>query len=103
MYPVADFKWSPQTPQIGKEAQFTDLSKAYGGTSGSIEIEKSIKNWLWNFQDGNSPFSSEQNPKIIFENNPGEKTVSLAVTDKDGLQCSISENVTVVLPLPKYK
>lgn len=103
MYPSLGFEWSPQTPQIGKEAQFTDLSKSYGGTDGETKIGKAIKSRVWNFQDGNPPFSNEQNPKIIFEKTPGEKTVSLTITDKDGLQCNISKNITVVLPLPKFK
>jgi len=103
LYPAPDFEWLPKTPQLGKEAKFTDLSKAYGGTNGKTEIEGAIKNWSWTFQDANPQYSISQNPTAIFEKTPGLKNIILTVTDKDGLYCDVQKNVSVIVPLPKYQ
>ncbi len=103
LYPRPDFEWSPKTPVLGKEAQFTDLSKTYGGQDGKTEIENGVKTWLWNFSDANTLYSASQNPSVIFEKTPGDKTVTLTITDKDGLYCDASQNVSAIVPLPKYK
>jgi hypothetical protein len=71
-------------------AAFTDTS-APGGDGAAIVA------WSWNFDDpASGPFdtSTEQDPEHLFSA-PGAYTVSLTVTDADGLQAAISELVTV--------
>ncbi len=103
MYPAADFESSPKVAILGKETKFTDLSKVYGGTDGKTEIENGIKTWLWDLPEGNAQYSTLQNPSVIFGKTPGDKTVTLTITDKDGLYCDVSKNVSAIVPLPKYK
>jgi PKD repeat protein len=67
-------------------ATFTDISTDSDGT---------IASWLWNFGDGNS--STMQNPEHTYTA-ADTYTVSLTVTDDDGAENSVSQNVTVTEP-----
>jgi len=65
------------------DCDFTDQSSDGDGT---------IASWSWNFDDGGS--SSARNPAHSYAA-AGTYSVSLAATDNDGAQGSISHNVTV--------
>ncbi len=80
--PVADFSFAPIDPSVGVDVGFTDLSTDDGGIAG----------WDWDFGDGGS--STEQNPTHAFST-LDTFTVTLTVTDTDGLANAISQDVTV--------
>ncbi len=67
--PVADFTWSPITPQAGQVVQLTDTS------SGSPTA------WSWSFNDGHT--STLQSPSHTFSS-PGTYTASLTVSNSTG-------------------
>ncbi|PIQ92014.1 MAG: hypothetical protein COV69_03845 [Parcubacteria group bacterium CG11_big_fil_rev_8_21_14_0_20_39_14] len=94
-YPKPDFSWEPLSPFLGEEVQFIDDSKAYEGTV--------IKNWRWTFQDAVLESSDKENPIAIFSLTAGSKTVSLTITDSNGLYCSISKSTSIKKTvLPKW-
>lgn len=85
--PSPDFSWAPEEPNVNEPIQFTDESVAYGGAT--------IVGWAWDFDpDGNPSTSSSQNPVASFPS-VGSKTISLAVTDSDGITCSISKTLNM--------
>jgi len=82
-YPIADFSYSPPSPTTADTIQFTDLSSDPDG---------SVVSWFWDFGDGST--STQQNPTHRYES-AGTYTVTLTVTDDDGLTDSASENINV--------
>ena len=72
--PTAQFSFSPLTPKLDDTIQFTDLSSAYNST---------IISYSWNFGDGTT--STEKNPTHKYLNS-GTYTVTLEVTDSNGLK-----------------
>jgi len=72
--PVADFTWTPATPNTGEDVKFTD-------TSTDPDATDTIEAWAWNFGDGTT--STLQNPVHIYAG-PGTYTVTLVVTDSRG-------------------
>ena len=81
--PTANFSYAP-VPAYENTTQvnFTDLS-----TGGDQPLS-----YFWNFGDGTN--STSQNPNHIYPNN-GTYQVTLTVTDGDGSQNSISQNILV--------
>jgi PKD repeat protein len=87
MRPLANFTWSPETPEVGELATFDgSLSTPNGG---------SIEFYAWNFSDGTS---------IVNETDPitthtyaaiGIYDVTLTVTDSEGITNSTTKSVTV--------
>lgn len=71
--PIALFTCSSEHPQVGESVQMTDSSTDPDGT---------IEAWEWDFGDGTS--STARNPSHSYAES-GEYTVSLTVTDDDGL------------------
>ena len=67
-----------------------ELSVSFTDTS--TDVDGSIQTWSWNFGDGQS--SSVANPVHTYSTS-GTYTVSLDVTDNDGLTDSISQQVSV--------
>ncbi len=67
--PVANFSWSPPSPQSGQQVQFTDAST---GTPTS---------WSWTFGDGTT--TSSQSPSHVFTAN-GTYSVKLTATNAGG-------------------
>ena len=67
--PTADFIATPVEVCVGDSIDFTDLSAAGAAA---------IRNWDWNFGDGNS--STGQNPAHAYTA-PGDYTITLVVTD----------------------
>jgi len=86
--PVADFYYY----QNGLSFQFFDGSFQVGcGASDIVE-------WAWDFGDGTT--SAEQNPAHIYAA-PGEYTVTLNVTDANGLRGWASHDVQATPPPPE--
>lgn len=81
--PQADFTFSPSSPTIEDTIQFTDRSRDPDGQ---------IERWQWDFGDGSS--STQQNPTHRYTQ-PGSYTVSLTVTDDDGLSATAEKSITV--------
>jgi PKD repeat protein len=84
--PVADFSYSPESPEVGDLVEFTDLSDDSDGD---------IVEWSWIFGDGAS--SSDQHPSHVYDS-ADSYLVTLTVTDDDGASDSISEYVIVSEP-----
>ena len=93
-YPVVDFNWLPQAPNIEEEVRFFDQTTYYGGAAGA--------SWSWTFLDANPSSSSFENPKTNFQT-IGSKQVDLIVTDSDEYSCSDSDDVDVGFSLPEWK
>ena len=81
--PQAKFTFSPESPKVGEEIQFTDQSTDPDGT---------IQSWSWDFGDGAT--STERNPTHKYAAK-GKYTVKLTVTDDDGLTSTVTETVSV--------
>ncbi|MFH1156603.1 MAG: OmpW family outer membrane protein [Pseudomonadota bacterium] len=81
--PKADFSWNPAAPTTGVLVGFTDMSTA----------EVPIVSWLWDF--GGLGTSNEQNPSFTF-NAKRVVTVTLKVTDQNGMTDTLSHTVTVL-------
>jgi hypothetical protein len=100
--PQCDFIWVPLHPSVGEIVQFYDQSKAYGGAT--------TTSWSWNFQHGNPPSSTIQNPTTTFTaiESAGNE-ISLQVCDDTPPAmggpycCTQTKKLTVTLPLPKWK
>jgi hypothetical protein len=89
---TADFHWYPENPYYGDSVNFFDDSEPWNR----------IESWSWTFEDGSPAFSAEENPSIIFLN-PGQKDVTLTVTDESGNSDSITKQVEVGIPLPEWR
>jgi PKD repeat protein len=96
--PDCGFTWSPISPNPEESVSFTNTSNCYD-ISGSTTP---CANWNWTFTDGNPATSTQQNPVSEFATS-GSKDVTLQVIDSFGSTCSITRQVIVGLPLPKWK
>ena len=83
--PSVSFTYSPSEVRAGGEVSFEESSSDPDGN---------VVSWEWDFGDGSS--STERNPAHVYEA-PGTYTVSLTVTDNDGMRDSYSMDL-VVLP-----
>ncbi|MCL7958452.1 MAG: S8 family serine peptidase [marine benthic group bacterium] len=79
--PTAEFTWECS----GLACSFTDAS--------SDDPAGGLVAWSWDFGDGNG--SNEQNPSHTFAS-AGTRTVTLQVTDGDGLTDDVAHDVTVI-------
>jgi PKD repeat protein len=84
--PVADFTYSPSNPTTSDTVNFYDASSDSDGT---------VVAWEWNFGDGWT--STQQNPTHKYDDD-GTYTITLAVTDDDGLTDDVSKILTINLP-----
>ncbi len=93
--PVASFTHSPESspehPTIDEEITF-DASASY-------DPDGTIVNYAWNFGDGNSAGGMTATHAYSLA---GQYTVTLTVTDNDGLTGSASSMIEVVGPVVKY-
>jgi PKD repeat protein len=83
--PTADFTFTPSSPTNLDVIKFTDISTDSDGT---------IIYWNWNFDDGN--FSTQQNPSHTYTNK-GTYTVSLTITNNNGIEENQSHAVVVIV------
>jgi len=87
--PTADFTYSPSSPKVETDIQFTDRS---------TDPEGKTLEYLWDFGDGFT--SSMRNPKHPFAK-AGTKRVKLTVTDDEDASDSITKSIIIVEnPLP---
>lgn len=80
--PKADFSFTPTSPEVGDEIQFTDKSTDDG----------QIVSREWDFGDGTK--STEQNPKKKYAQ-AGTFKVKLTVRDNDGAEKTVEKDVVV--------
>jgi len=78
--PSAKFTYTPEDVPVGDEVQFTDLSA--GG----------VTSWSWDFGDGST--SPLESPVHTFTT-PGEYTVTLTVSDVNGVSGTASKTIVV--------
>jgi len=85
--PVADFTYTPPAPLVNQTVTFN--------ATASYDPEGTIKNYTWNFGDG-TPEVTETDP-ITTHNytTAGTYTVTLTVTDNDGLTDTATASVKV--------
>jgi VWFA-related protein len=84
--PVADFTWTPETPEAGQTVSFTDLSSAAGAP---------IVDRTWTF--GELGAGAGAAPVFHFPDS-GAYTVELQVTDEDGSTGTTVRTIRVVEP-----
>jgi PKD repeat protein len=82
--PIASFTYAPSQPTDLENVSFIDASFDYDGY---------ITAWSWDFGDGTQ--SLEQNPTHRYSGD-GTYTVSLTVTDDEGVNTTSTLNVTVL-------
>jgi len=116
IYPTPQFKWLPPYPSQDETVQLcsvsagdcvsflpSELSICYDNSNNAISCTSKTFNWVLppqgQFETGFN--NASENPKIKF-NAPGNWDVSLTITDPVG-QCSISKQVRVIIPLPRWK
>jgi hypothetical protein len=105
-YPWVNFKWNPQRPPIGEAIQFCSLSTGTCSTiidsSEDSECFAPPCNFLWTFENATPSFSTLANPTTTFFS-PAQSTITLTITDSDGLSCTKEETIKVTYPLPKWR
>ena len=88
-YPTADFTWLPMEPEVNTPATFdASTSTPDGGVIVSYE---------WNFGDGNVTTTSDITVTHYYETF-GAYTVTLRVTDSEGLWDTESKTLKVIAP-----
>lgn len=105
IYPTPDFSWSPLSIIKDRLTQFlSDASKCYDASNNVISCLGSVFTWTLpiNAEFANSTNASTPNPVIKFKDSGKNQAVSLQIQDNVGA-CSVSKNVNVALPLPKWK
>ena len=86
--PIASFSFSPSNPTVGETVTF-DASQ-------SFDVDGTIKGWLWDFDGDHIADLWQQIPYTNYTyNQSGTYTVTLVVIDNNGLQASISKQITV--------
>lgn len=82
--PVASFTYSPDTPKVGETTIFN--------ASASYDSDGTIANWNWDFGDGTGGTGEIVEHAYV---DAGTVTVTLTVTDDDGLNGTDTADITV--------
>ena len=85
----AAFEYAENTYMIGDAIQFTDKSVPSEGNT--------IVTWDWKFGDSDESKSIEQNPSHTYSTS-GTFTITLTVTDNNGLKAQASKDITILDP-----
>jgi PKD repeat protein len=96
--PDCSFTWVPTSPNPEESVSFTDTSTCYDTGGNAVPCVS----WDWAFTDGDPAVSTQQNPASEFATS-GSKDVVLQTTDSFGSTCSITRQVVVGLPLPRWR
>lgn len=94
--PTADFMWTPAYPYPNQTVTF-DASSSKLGWNGTAHPP--IISYEWNFGDGNRTTVTSATVHHVYETE-GNYTVTLNITDAEGLQDIKSQNVTVTAAPP---
>lgn len=86
--PSANFTFSPSSPKVGIDIQFTDKS---------TDPEGKTLEYLWDFREGFN--STHKNPTHRFTSS-GSKYVELTVKDDEDTEDSITKSITIVPNVP---
>ena len=86
--PAADFTYSPSSPKVSQDIQFTDQSTDPEGK----ELE-----YLWDFGDGYT--STQRNPLHKYTS-PGSKNVELTIKDDEGAENSTIKSIAIMPNVP---
>ena len=92
-YPRVDFSWNPDKPVIDADITFTDQTTTSGST---------IQSWSWTFESGDPAASTLEAPAVMFQNK-GHFTVSLQITDSEGITCRAEKEIRVEKSLPEWE
>jgi hypothetical protein len=87
--PVASFTYSPAEPRAEEIVTFN--------ASASYDPDGNIVSYRWDFGDGNVTTVTAPSITHVYEN-CGDRTVTLTVTDNEGLASSVSQTVPVINP-----
>ena len=90
--PVASFTYSPQDPHVNQEITF-DASSSY-------DPDGEIVRYSWDFGDGNT---AEGEVVTHAYTGAGEYTVTLTVTDNEGLNSSEEKSVVITVGTPLWR
>lgn len=102
-YPVCDFTYTPQYPNVKEKVDFSDNSTCYDDVSiGAACAPANGDTFTWTFPDGTPANSSAESPQDVIFNPYGVKNVVLTVND--GIfSCSKTIPVNIRFPLPAWK
>lgn len=83
--PIASFTYTPSTPTVGDTVDFT---------SNSTDPDSTIVSWRWDF-NGDGVIDATTGSSAWTYDAAGAYTVTLTVTDNDGLAATITRSITV--------
>ena len=86
--PIADYSYTPPTPTTATIISFTDLS---------YDLDGSIVNWTWDFNDGNISYT--QNPTHQYTH-IGDYNVTLTIKDDDEATDTIYQIINISKGFP---
>jgi PKD repeat protein len=84
--PIVSCTGEPSNPMVGQEVVFN--------ASATYDLDNDIRNYTWNFQDGNISTTTEPTISHSFSS-PGNYNVTLTVTDSEDLTSSVTKEVYV--------
>jgi len=109
-YPSPDFTYLPRSPSKGEEVRFTDNSSCFDDKPLTTECSPSYSDaFFWDFDvnddglEGVVPLTSILENPIASYSNQGLWYVKLEVRDKDNYICSITKQIRITYPLPKWR
>jgi parallel beta-helix repeat protein len=94
--PLASFDWSPSSPVTGEPVTF-DASSSLPGWNGTNTMPIAL--YSWDFGDGNTSAGQIVTHEYL---ELGNYTVSLNVTDSEGLWNVTAQQIQVAVPLPLF-
>ena len=84
--PIADFSFSPESPEVNETVNFTDKS---------TDPDGNITSWQWDFNGDGVIDSTSQNPTYKYTT-AGVYNITLTVKDNNNATNSVTRSITVV-------